>query len=353
MKVLFVFFVPSGGVETLNRQRCEALRNYGIHASCLYYSWGSGLQNAADFPIYITNEDDEIKKILDEGQYNVVVVITDHHTFPRFRNLGYNGKFILEIQGFGSREMAQSQLTEALPFVNQYASGLLHPPTPYIEEIFQTIYPHVPRFYFPNCFNSETFKYQEQPKPDHPIIAWLGRMEDNKNWREFLNIGYQLSYYIPNLEMWMFEDKNLSIPSEREKFMQVISQLRLEDNLVLHSNVPNVQMQYYYSSIGDSGGLMCSTSKVEGGPLSVLEAMSCRCPVLATHSDGVAVSIRHNDTGKNYNLGDVPGAVTEALELMQDTVLRERIRDNAQALLLTEFNTDVYCRNFIHMLYNI
>jgi len=353
MKVLFVFYVPSGGMDTINRLRCQELRKYGIEASCLYFGWGAGMQKQADFPFYITNQDAEIKQILDAGQYDVIVVTTDHKSFPRFRQLGYTGKFVLEIQGYGPREVARQQLTEAVPYVNAYASALLNPCTPHITALFQELFPNIPKFNIPNCFNTEAFTYRPMNKLTHPVIAWLGRMEDNKNWREFLNIGYQMSYYVPNLVMWMFEDANLSIPAEREQYDKMVADLPLHNRLLLFSNVPNVEMQYYFSAVGDSGGFMCNTSKVEGGPLSVLEAMSCKCPGLATHSDGVALTIRHNITGKNYTLGQVSQAVAEGLNLIYDHELREKIRENALQMLKNEFNPHTYCMSFIDMLNRI
>jgi len=353
VNVLFVFYVPSGGMDTVNRLRCKALARYGIQASCLYFHWGAGVQNNDGVPMYITNDDEEIRRILAEGNYDVIVVTTDHKSFPRFRQLGYTGKLVLEIQGYGSHENARKQLTEAIPYVNAYASALLNPSTPHIAALFRELFPHIPQYNFPNFFDSVNFTYHPGPAPEHPIVAWLGRMEDNKNWREFLHIGYQLSHYVPDLKLWVFEDPNLSIPHEREQFEVTAHGLGLYSRMTVLSNVPNHQMQYYFSAIGDSGGFVCNTSKSEGGPLSVLEAMSCRCPVLATNSDGVALCIRHNETGKSYMLGNIAQAVQEGLDLMYNAPLRESIRSNALARLHTHFNPEQYCARFIDMLYRI
>ncbi|MNN85230.1 UDP-D-galactose:(glucosyl)lipopolysaccharide-1,6-D-galactosyltransferase [compost metagenome] len=112
-------------------------------------------------------------------------------------------------------------------------------------------------------------------------------------------------------------------------------------------------MQAYFSAIGDSGGFLCSTSKVEGAPYAILEAMSCRCPVLTTNSDGVSSSIYHNITGKYYNLGDIEHAVSEAIELMENTVLRDHIRAGAQFHVQNNFNMEQYGRNFVAMLQSL
>ncbi|NMO95870.1 glycosyltransferase family 4 protein [Paenibacillus lemnae] len=353
MKVLFVYYTPSGGVETLNRQRCRALRLAGIEAHCLYYTWGSGMQNSVDFPIYVTKNDIAIKHYLDANNYDAIVVTTDHVSFCRLRMLGYTGKLILEIQGYGPKEVARAQLTSAVSYVNAFASGLLNPCTPHIASLFAELYPHIPQFNFNNCFDTTTFSYVSAIPPEYPVIAWLGRIEDNKNWREFLYIGYYLSQYVPNLRLWMFEDNQLSQPAEREQFYQLIQELGLGDRLSIRSNVPNAEMPYYFSVIGDSGGFLCSTSKVEGAPYAILEAMSCRCPVLTTDSDGVSTSIFHNYTGKFYTLGNIENAVNEGLQLMQEQGLREQIRASAMSHVQQAFNPHMYAANFSNMLHSI
>ncbi len=353
MNVLFVYYVPSGGMDTLNRQRCKALRQYGIEAHCLYYGWGAGLQNPADGPLYVTKNDIAIKHLLDSHHYQAIIVTTDHRSFERFRLLGYSGKLVLEIQGYGPKAVAREQLTLASPWVTAHASGLLHPNTPHIAALFEELYPAIPRFAFNNCFDSAAFAYREHPKPDDPIIAWMGRIEDNKNWREFLLIGHRLAERYPKLTLWMFEDPNLADKEESRRFVQMVGELGLGERLVRRSNVPHAEMQNYLSLVGDSGGFLCSTSKVEGAPYAVLEAMSCRCPVLTTDSDGVSTSIFHNVTGKFYTLGDVAHAVSEAVELMDNETLRANIRAAARQHVQANFDPLLYGRHFVNMLQSI
>jgi glycosyltransferase involved in cell wall biosynthesis len=353
MKVLFVYYVPSGGVETLNRLRCRALRNYGIEGHCLYYKWGAGLQNAVDFPMYVTSDDIAVKHILDSNQYDAIVAVTDHLAFERYRMLGYRGKLILEIQGYGPMHVAREQLTLAAPYIHAHANALLNPCTPHIDSLFTELFPQKPRFRFNNCFDHQAFTYRAAPKLPAPVIGWLGRLEDNKNWREFLYIGHKLISRNSDLQLWMFEDHTLSSAAEREQFMQLTAFLGIGKNLTLRSNVPHEQMQAYFSAIGDSGGFLCSTSKVEGAPYGILEAMSCRCPVLTTNSDGVSSSIYHDITGKYYNLGDIDHAVTQATELMENVGLRDRIRAGARLHVQNNFNMEQYGSNFIAMLQSL
>lgn len=351
MNILFVYYVPSGGVETLNRQRSTALKTRNIISHFLYYEKRRDLINNHYAPTFITNNDSEIKKIVEAGNYSAIVIVSDFQALPRFKSLGYQGKLIIEIQGYGPKHVARKAFLDALPHVTAYADGLLNPRTPHIEQLLQEIYPTIPKFSFNNCFDSTKFSYQQTTKSNNPILAWIGRIEDNKNWSEFLYIGSQLiNEFNPKLQLHMFEDPTISSLEERRKFEMLIEQLNLQNHLTIHPNVPNDQMAKHFSCIGDSGGFLCSTSKVEGAPYSLLEAMSCKCPVLTTDSDGVKSSIIHNQTGKYYTLGNTTEAVNQAKELMTDHTLRERIRVNALEHVKANFNPELYSQNFINML---
>ncbi|CAN7578472.1 glycosyltransferase [Peribacillus frigoritolerans] len=348
MKILFVFYLPSGGLETLNRQRQAALKDY--QCEFLYYRKERTLINDHHAPVYITNEDTEIKQILTKGNYDVVVITSDSGALPRFRNLGYKGKLIYELQGFGAIDQARRVLIQIKPIITKYANGLLNPRTPYITKLFNELFPTVPQFNFNNCLDWSQYSYKKLPKHPRPIVAWIGRIEDNKNWKEFLLIGQKLVHDNPNTELYMFEDPTLSKPEERDKFQEMRKRLNIEKNLTIHANVPNTEMSSYFSKIGDSGGFLCITSKVEGAPYAPLEAMSSHCPVLTTHCEGTETMVIHNDTGKYYNIGQIEDAFNQAKELMTNTTLREKIIQQALTHVQTNFSLERYNMNFKIML---
>ncbi|CAM4453614.1 glycosyltransferase family 4 protein [Paenibacillus tarimensis] len=349
--VLFVFYVPSGGVETLNRQRVAALKRYNISGHCLYYQKTRDTLNPHGGPVFIGRDPGRIKDILEKGRYRAIVVVSDYSVLPLFRSLGYRGKLILEIQGLGPKDRAREFLTSAMPAVKAHADALLNPRTPHIVQLMSELYPSMPQFSFNNCFDTAAFSYKKLNKHPRPIIAWTGRIVDNKNWREFLHIGRQIINRInPETQLYMFEDPSLADPAERRQFEHLINRLRLYNNLHLLKNIRNERMMDFFSIIGDSGGFYCSTSKVEGAPYSVLEALSCRCPILTTDSDGVRSSVIHNKTGKYYAIGNIRHAVQEAAELMTNLPLREAIRTSGQNHVKLNFNPELYSRNFIRML---
>jgi glycosyltransferase involved in cell wall biosynthesis len=104
-------------------------------------------------------------------------------------------------------------------------------------------------------------------------------------------------------------------------------------------------MADYFSMIGDSGGFFLSTSKVEGFGYAVIEAMSCRCPVLSSDSDGVKAFINHDITGKFYLNGNIGSAIKQAIELTDNQKLRDTIINNALNHL-SLFNLEAYALEF-------
>lgn len=350
MKILFTFFVPSGGVETLNRQRCAALIAAGVNCHVLYLRSGAGLQNHNPATVHVLNEDAQIKQLLDQQQFDAIVVTSDHIMLERLRRLGYSKLLIFEGQGFGTHSQAVEALNLAAPYVKSFANAVLYPPTPHLVYLFKQVYPRLRHFSFPNCFDTQAFRYQKAPKLAYPVLAWVGRIEANKNWRGFLEIGVRMIARYPQMRLWLFEDSNLGEFAEKDKFTLALQELNLGSRLDIFANIPHNRMASYYSQIGDSGGLLCSTSRLEGFGYAVLEAMSCRCPVLATDSDGIKSFIIHGVTGRFYLPDQPEDAVAHAMELMAPPAKREAIRSRAEEHVRDRFSPSVYAQNVKDML---
>jgi glycosyltransferase involved in cell wall biosynthesis len=355
MTVLFTFFIPSGGIETLNRQRLYALNQAGIKCHFLYTQEGTGLQNKVNAPIFITNNHQEIIEIIKKEKYDAIVVSSDLLLLKKIKESGYTGSLIYEVQGLGfNKEYAEQFVTDhAYPVLQSDCDAILYPKTPHLISVFEKYFPAKKKFCFHNCFNTTEFQYRVHPKEKKPIIGWVGRIEENKNWKDFLLIGAELIKRSPSIQLWMFEDNTLGEKSERIAFEHRINELNLSKNLTIYANQPHHKMAEYFSIIGDSGGFLCSTSKVEGFGYAVLEAMICRCPVLSTDSDGVRSFIIHNETGKFFELGNINQAVEEARNLMANIWLREKIRKQGVAHIKEHFSPEKYAENFLNMIYSL
>ena len=354
MKVLFVYYLPSGGVETLNRQRCKALKKAGISCELLYMHSGTGYNNIKDIPVYVTNDNQEIQRLLEKQSYSAVMVCSDHLFLKRIRALGYAGPLIYELQGLGTEQEAKNWISQAKPYVKSYANAVFYPRTSHLEKLCQAFLPDVRSFSFHNCFDTECFQYT--PSNHHeesPIIGWVGRLEPNKNWHGFLQLINEIRQQQANIRVWMFQDPTLASAKEKENFKQFIQQHHLENILTSHSTIPHQSMPIYYSKIADSGGFLCSTSKVEGFGYAVVEAMSCRCPVVSTDSDGIRSFLIHNETGKMIHLHHIKAATAECLEILTNRNMRNQLVERAEEKIKITLDPKVYSQNFRQMLEQI
>lgn len=336
----------------MNRLRCQALRRIGFEGHLLYLRNGSGRQNITDIPLFITDRDDELVSVLQANNYDAIVTICNHVMLQRLRELGYTGPLIYEAQGLGMLDQARLTLSNATMYIKLYACAAITNETRHLMELFDTYLHDFPRFYIQNIVDTELFRYQPSPwlnPSDQPVLGWIGRIEHNKNWRLFLQIGHALLHRYPNLQLWMFEDANLYEADERTQFDSMVQQLGIGNRLIVRSNVPHTQMPLYLSAIGDSGGILISTSVVESFGYAAAEALSCRCPVLSTDSDGIRSSIIHNVTGKFFS-GAVNEAVQEAVELMENKPLRHAIQEQGEQFIRATYPPDRYITDFNQIL---
>ncbi|MEH7384978.1 glycosyltransferase family 4 protein [Bacillus sp. JJ1521] len=353
MKLLFVFSTASGGMVTLNYERNLALRKKGLECHFLYFSKGVNLDFECDSHNYILKTDEEIEKIIKEHKYTAIIVCTDYLFLERLNRLGYSGKVIYEIQGLGNYQATVRWLEKAEPYVMQYANAILYPNTTFLNELVKKHFPQINKFSLHNCIDTNLFTYVDVPLPPKIVVGWVGRLDQNKNWIEFLKIGDSLREMFSNIQLWFFHDPTVVSKNEQKKFSAWVQKLNLTENLIVYENVRRKNMAKYYSMIGKSGGVVCSTSKLEGFGYSVIEAMSCNCPVLTTRSGGVESFVIHNVTGKLYHQGNILEFLNEANELINNLELRQKIITSANKLIQTSFSPIQYGEHFLDMLRNL
>ncbi|WLD94950.1 glycosyltransferase family 4 protein [Alkalihalobacillus sp. AL-G] len=349
MRVLFVFYISSGGVETLNRHRIKALSKCGITCHLLYQDTGSGHQNIVNIQSYILKQPADIISLIKKQNYDLIVVCSNHLLLRTIKASGYKGILVYENQGLGNINQARRYLTKAAPMILHYADGLLYPKTQHLANLTTKYLPGLPQFSFHNCFDLETFHYRSGSPVNLPIVGWVGRIEKNKNWKAFLKIGERLCQAHPDLKLWMFIDHTLTKQTQQMQFERMIDRLNLKSRLSVFNSVTNDSMAVRLSEIADSGGFLCSTSHVEGFGYSLVEAMSCRCPVLSTDSDGIKSIIIDDVTGLYYDHDKIAEAFEKGDRLLRDKGLRNQLTKNALAHITKMFSPHRYTKEFLNM----
>ncbi len=132
---------------------------------------------------------------------------------------------------------------------------------------------------------------------------------------------------------------------ESDRLKRLISRSRLDQTFSLRGFLDETGPFY------DGLDLYICTSRHEGIPMSVLEAMSHRLPVVASRVGGLGEIIDDGVQGYLVDRRDLDGFVQKCLLLCRDDALRERMGNSARERVVERFSLatmaskyrDLYC----------
>lgn len=126
---------------------------------------------------------------------------------------------------------------------------------------------------------------------------------------------------------------------ELKEFLEIkVDTLGLKDAVSFAGNQSDVK------SFLDSADIYCCTSKVEGLPIAVLEAMACKLPIISTPAGGVVDIVKNNCNG--YLVGfDKSEIARKIVELAINKQLRKQMGENSRRLAL-EHDIKVCAANY-------
>jgi len=143
--------------------------------------------------------------------------------------------------------------------------------------------------------------------PDCPVIMQVGRLSPQKDPEMFLKgARYVLSGITEAQLVWIGEGPLfMEVKSEVESF-------RLQDKIHL---VGRINQAYHCLAAAD---VVTSTSRWEGLPYSILEAMACSKPVVSTAVNGCSEVVINGKTGYLVEVGDAFGWAKSIIHLIAD-----------------------------------
>ncbi len=168
----------------------------------------------------------------------------------------------------------------------------------------------------------------EQLLPTPSLIA-LGRLDPRKGFDLLLRAFHQIHDRHPDWQLTILGEG--SIRSELEDLR---SQLQLTDCVHLPGAVKNVQDYLYQAD------LFVMSSRVEGFPMALCEAMACGLPVIATDClSGPRDIIEDGINGVLVATEDVAALAAGLNTLMSDPAQRHQLAQNAP-LILDQFGLE-------------
>lgn len=148
------------------------------------------------------------------------------------------------------------------------------------------------------------------------VFVALGRLHDQKDYPTLIKAYAKVRKKVRS-HLWI-----LGEGEERARLEALILELGMENEVFMPGFVKN---PYPYLKAAD---VFVMSSKYEGGPSSMLQAMACGCKIVSTNApSGPAEFLEYGEQGRLVHVGDVSAfadAILSSLNEQLDLVKREK-----------------------------
>ena len=162
--------------------------------------------------------------------------------------------------------------------------------------------------------NSISFQTEKIADPKNKIVLAVGRLEYQKGFDTLLEIWTKVTNKNPEWQLHIYGDGQ-----EKEKLQSIIQQKGLSENVRIYPPTKNIEQVLLSSSI------YVMSSRFEGFPMVLLEAMECGLPCVSFACKcGPRDMILDGENGFLIENNDIDTFVEKLNRLMQDKELRTK-----------------------------
>jgi len=176
----------------------------------------------------------------------------------------------------------------------------------------------------PSWIDTERFAPGRAVEREKGLVVSVGRLSPEKN----LSLLVEAIARVPGARLELIGEG-----PERLRLARLAESEGVP--LTLAGTVPNAQV----SRLLNRAELFVLTSRYEGQPKSLLEAMACGLPVVGASAPGTRDLIRHGETGWLCE-PDAESLAAAMRALLEDPGLRDRLGRNARAEIVREHSTE-------------
>jgi L-malate glycosyltransferase len=315
MKVLVIWrLLTVGGVNAGWRNRSVYFKKHGIDTEFLYTTDHGGLHIMQDIaPVYLTKDEQEIKKIIQDHAYDAVIIVDTGAAYKWLRKANYQGPVIVEAR--------TPELIKLTPHVKSFKGiqpELIIVPSQYQKRLVSILTNNVPIEVIYNGVDTTFFRalptneidFNSAPvlPKDKKIIGWIGRLDKRKNWPMLIEVAKKIKSEREDIEIWVIGGAQ---SVQREEFAAAWQEEKLTDIIKWFPVIPYQQMPHVYAKIRQSGGCTLATTKSESFGNTFIESMTCGVPVVASRMMPVTELVVDGETGLLYRGQNVDDAVNQ------------------------------------------
>jgi glycosyltransferase involved in cell wall biosynthesis len=170
-----------------------------------------------------------------------------------------------------------------------------------------------------NIIGTETFRFRER-RPLRPLFLSNRNLELHYGVDRVLRAFALIQQRIPEARLKVAGDG-----SQRRSLEQLAGALELRQ-VEFSGQIDQDKIFGQY----DAADIYLNGSEIDNQPLSLLEAFACGLPVITTDAGGIPGIVSHERTGLMVQCGDCEGLAREALRLLKDQSLAERLTREAR-----------------------
>jgi glycosyltransferase involved in cell wall biosynthesis len=169
-------------------------------------------------------------------------------------------------------------------------------------------------------------------EPEVPTISWAGRIDPVKDLETLLLAFALVHRKMPNARLRMFGSAPQGQEAYLERCKALARELGIADVATFEGRVDRIREAY------DAGQIVVLCSISEGFPYTLIEAMTCGRPCVATAVGGVTEAIA--DTGLVVQARNPEALAQSCLALLNDPSLRRKFGAAARMRALEYFTVD-------------
>ena len=334
MKVLFVYkYLTLGGVEAVLRARLDGLATSGIEAHAWFFHdyGGRSIFRGREDRLHVGPVEECLRFARREG-FDLLSSIDSEEVLPGFLRPSGGPRLVMECH---SAYLANIEYLRGLAAYRPAA--VFSPSEGHARLVRERVGEGIPVRVVPNPLREE-FVAEPPPfpaPPPHPAVAWIGRLDDHKNWRGFLDVAAALGRRGVEHEAWI-----IGKPVEADgaaRLLEAAREARVLRRLRWFGALPYGRIPTFLDAVRDSGGVVVSTSRGESFGLTLAEAMARRCAVAAPDQSPFPEFVEPGKTGALFTPGSVESAAGRIQELILDAGLRAEMGGRAREAVLARF----------------